>query len=277
MKALAILLLAALVASTPVVLRDDAIGVLIPCSAVLKCPLDMDCVPIDAACTKSCPGYCFPTGPSFPTGTLPTATLITNIDLPTSTFSTATLPTTNLKARATMDPRKLVSVVPRDEEGGGDSGSIDVEEGDDAEEEATGDGGDDEDDHIPPPTSSLSSPSTSVASSPNATLCPLPPPSPSYSPEVIKEWGALLCKYKSCGSFRPYPNPPCPKDHECISAPWGPACGLACDGPGICVAPKMCGGIAGLQCQGEGEICLDWPDDGCDPEASGRDCAGICL
>lgn len=38
---------------------------------------------------------------------------------------------------------------------------------------------------------------------------------------------------------------------------------------------QMCGGIAGFQCP-VGQICVDDPNDGCDPANGGFDCSGIC-
>ena len=37
----------------------------------------------------------------------------------------------------------------------------------------------------------------------------------------------------------------------------------------------VCGGFAGLSCD-PGYVCVDDPNDSCDPTGSGRDCAGIC-
>jgi len=39
--------------------------------------------------------------------------------------------------------------------------------------------------------------------------------------------------------------------------------------------PPVCGGIAGLQCPGQG-TCVDDPSDECDPEAGNADCIGLC-
>jgi hypothetical protein len=41
-------------------------------------------------------------------------------------------------------------------------------------------------------------------------------------------------------------------------------------------ARKMCGGIAAFPCD-EGYVCVDNPDDSCDPERGGADCGGICV
>jgi hypothetical protein len=38
---------------------------------------------------------------------------------------------------------------------------------------------------------------------------------------------------------------------------------------------KPCGGIAGKQCK-SGQICIDVPNDGCDPAKGGADCSGLC-
>lgn len=37
----------------------------------------------------------------------------------------------------------------------------------------------------------------------------------------------------------------------------------------------MCGGIAGIQCNGAA-VCVDDPSDSCNPDAGGADCSGIC-
>jgi len=102
------LILPALVIATPLAPRvDDAMGNLKTCTDLIGCPLGYDCVYVDAACVKHCNGYCFPDGIGFPTGSLPTATLITNTNLPTATLGVSGLPTTNIVARATNVPRRL--------------------------------------------------------------------------------------------------------------------------------------------------------------------------
>ncbi|KAK2002724.1 hypothetical protein LX36DRAFT_707557 [Colletotrichum falcatum] len=81
--------------------------------------------------------------------------------------------------------------------------------------------------------------------------------------------------YEACGAFRPSPKP-CPASFECIKNPFEPGCGPACDQPGICVVPIMCGGIAGIKCP-KGKFCVDDPRDDCSQKTGGADCAGICL
>lgn len=49
----------------------------------------------------------------------------------------------------------------------------------------------------------------------------------------------------------------------------------------VCELPEKpeeisCGGIAGFQCPGS-LVCVDVPNDGCDPKAGGRDCLGHCA
>jgi hypothetical protein len=39
---------------------------------------------------------------------------------------------------------------------------------------------------------------------------------------------------------------------------------------------QPCGGIAGLQCPGQHQVCIDDPRDNCDPKQGGADCIGIC-
>jgi hypothetical protein len=41
--------------------------------------------------------------------------------------------------------------------------------------------------------------------------------------------------------------------------------------------PKFCGGIAGIQCVGRDEYCVDNPYDNCNPAKGGADCGGICV
>ncbi|APR87754.1 Kazal-type serine protease inhibitor domain protein [Minicystis rosea] len=41
-------------------------------------------------------------------------------------------------------------------------------------------------------------------------------------------------------------------------------------------ALQTCGGIAGIQCP-TGYACIDDPTDGCDPNAGGADCGGLCV
>ena len=48
------------------------------------------------------------------------------------------------------------------------------------------------------------------------------------------------------------------------------------DAPGPDAETIDCGGIAGLTCP-EGMICVDNPQDGCDPKTGGRDCMGMCV
>jgi hypothetical protein len=59
--------------------------------------------------------------------------------------------------------------------------------------------------------------------------------------------------------------------------PFKPGCGLACDQPGICVRDKMCGGFAGFKCDNRAQVCVDNPNDDCDPKNGGADCAGVCV
>lgn len=39
---------------------------------------------------------------------------------------------------------------------------------------------------------------------------------------------------------------------------------------------RSCGGFAGLACP-KGQLCLDDPNDDCDPEQGGADCIGVCV
>lgn len=61
--------------------------------------------------------------------------------------------------------------------------------------------------------------------------------------------------------------------NACVAA----AAGVAVRAEGAC-APSgpFCGGIAGIDCPGEGR-CVDDPSDDCDPKNGGADCGGICT
>ncbi|KAF2681378.1 hypothetical protein K458DRAFT_310126, partial [Lentithecium fluviatile CBS 122367] len=80
-----------------------------------------------------------------------------------------------------------------------------------------------------------------------------------------------------CGGFR-LPTPlTCKEGYICIKDPYRPGCGPECDGPGICVRDKMCGGFAGFACPERGQVCHDDPRDTCDPQKGGADCGGLCV
>lgn len=82
--------------------------------------------------------------------------------------------------------------------------------------------------------------------------------------------------HKVCGGFRSgYQS--CDEGDVCIVDPYTPGCGPPCDGLGICVKDKLCGGFAGFACQEEGQVCHDDPRDDCDPKKGGADCGGLCI
>ncbi|KAF2258368.1 hypothetical protein CC78DRAFT_478934, partial [Lojkania enalia] len=69
----------------------------------------------------------------------------------------------------------------------------------------------------------------------------------------------------------------CDEGYICIKEPGNPGCGPECDGYGICVKDKMCGGIAAFECEEPGQQCVDDPRDSCDPKNGGWDCGGLCV
>ena len=68
----------------------------------------------------------------------------------------------------------------------------------------------------------------------------------------------------------------------CDGETYGNACeaaaaGVSIDHQGECAPPQpqACGGIAGIKCP-EGQVCVDYPSDNCDPTGGDVDCPGIC-
>ncbi|KAF2876976.1 hypothetical protein BDV95DRAFT_663812 [Massariosphaeria phaeospora] len=78
------------------------------------------------------------------------------------------------------------------------------------------------------------------------------------------------------GAYRP-----CAAGSICMKdprpSPPVPGCGPDCDGLGICVEDRMCGGFAGFGCARAGQQCVDDPRDDCEPGNGGWDCAGLCV
>ena len=70
----------------------------------------------------------------------------------------------------------------------------------------------------------------------------------------------------ACGGHTLNPHQ-CPPRYVCEGKQ------MAYDAPGSCT--KRCGGIAGFQCD-SGDICVDDPNDDCDPNNGGADCMGVC-
>ncbi|KAF2738401.1 hypothetical protein EJ04DRAFT_587022 [Polyplosphaeria fusca] len=68
----------------------------------------------------------------------------------------------------------------------------------------------------------------------------------------------------------------CADGFACIKKPGSTGCGPECDGYGICVKDKLCGGFAGFACD-SGMSCIDDPRDDCDPKYGGADCGGLCM
>ncbi|KAF2034303.1 hypothetical protein EK21DRAFT_85357 [Setomelanomma holmii] len=69
----------------------------------------------------------------------------------------------------------------------------------------------------------------------------------------------------------------CDKGYTCIVDPYTPGCGPPCDGLGICVKEKMCGGFGGFACEEKGQVCVDDPRESCDVKSGGADCGGLCV
>lgn len=101
------------------------------------------------------------------------------------------------------------------------------------------------------------------------TLIQEPSSTPTTPPQPINT-------HKICGGGRAS-TLSCDPGDTCITDPYTPGCGPACDALGICVRDKMCGGFAGWPCDEPGQLCLDDPRDDCDPMTGGADCAGLCV
>lgn len=77
---------------------------------------------------------------------------------------------------------------------------------------------------------------------------------------------ANFCGGKSDGT--------CWCDELCVE--YGDCCTDAAEVCGLEPEPTACGGFAGLACP-DGLVCVDDPDDACDPQNGGADCIGICV
>ena len=102
---------------------------------------------------------------------------------------------------------------------------------------------------------------TSTKKTPKPTPTPTKPAKPTHS----------TCGGGRAGSLS------CSPGYTCVDDPYSQGCGLACDGLGICVEDKMCGGFPGFPCQVKGQVCNDDPRDECDPKNGGADCGGLCM
>ncbi|KKY19441.1 hypothetical protein UCDDS831_g05411 [Diplodia seriata] len=125
---------------------------------------------------------------------------------------------------------------------------------------------------VPPPAggnhpiSSISSSSASASASTTTTRTAPPPPS---------EPAPFRCGGPDAAA--------CPGGLSCVrdldpdaDRPYG-GCGPSCGEYGVCIVPQSCGGFAGTPCGEEGRLCVDDPNDDCDPENGGADCVGMCV
>ncbi|KAH7073298.1 hypothetical protein FB567DRAFT_597612 [Paraphoma chrysanthemicola] len=116
-------------------------------------------------------------------------------------------------------------------------------------------------------------PRTTLAISPKPTRKPTPTktPKPTPTPTLLPPNPHPVCG----GGRANYLT--CEEGYTCILDPYTPGCGHLCDGLGICVKEKMCGGFAGFPCEEKGQVCHDDPRDECDPKTGGADCGGLCV
>jgi hypothetical protein len=131
------------------------------------------------------------------------------------------------------------------------------------------------------------------------TGCPKPPSPPPPSGQVCGGFRGATCPADQYCSYElaarcGIADAPgiCKPRPEICTADYSPVCG--CDGrtySNACVAARagvsvrhdgqcegegrMCGSIAGIPCP-NGMICVDIPNDGCDPNINGAECTGTC-
>ncbi|KAF2254874.1 hypothetical protein BU26DRAFT_527802 [Trematosphaeria pertusa] len=120
-----------------------------------------------------------------------------------------------------------------------------------------------------PPTLQVCPP---LSSSKFITRTVLPTKLPPTPTPTKKPWPT----HAPCGGGRPNLYQ-CDEGYICIKDPYKPGCGPECDGLGICVEDKMCGGFAGFGCPQDGQVCVDDYRDDCDPKNGGADCGGLCV
>lgn len=106
------------------------------------------------------------------------------------------------------------------------------------------------------------------------TLVTVPTKKPTKTVKTIKT-ASPTATHAICGGGRANYRQ-CDDGYTCIKEPGSVGCGPACDGLGICVKDKMCGGFVGIRC-GSGQTCVDDPRDDCDPKNGGADCGGLCV
>ena len=72
-------------------------------------------------------------------------------------------------------------------------------------------------------------------------------------------------------------------DIQCIDDEFDDGCNTECGGAdctGNCydiMEPIECGGIGGIECPNDDQVCVDDPSDDCDPDCGDADCSGFCA
>ena len=112
-----------------------------------------------------------------------------------------------------------------------------------------------------------------------------------YCDSLCSFYGDCCDNYEAtCDGDDPLPEPEldlCLQDSGCdagevcdmsvchSNCPDGMICPAVCWGECVESEQQFCGGFAGIECP-EGQVCVDDPNDGCDPANGGADCGGFC-
>ena len=89
----------------------------------------------------------------------------------------------------------------------------------------------------------------------------------------------VKAKPAGCAALQCAGNTKCVEDKQtgegkCVSVDGAPRESRV---PLVCGGKTQCGGITGASCNSRSHVCIDNPDDDCDPATGDRDCGGCCV